>query len=78
MEFTVEVTTVGLVVTAVEESDMVSVVAVRLVAKNVLPSVVVEVTAVDIETVSTLLKVEAVLFVIICVAVVLISVETVP
>jgi len=58
--------------------ETVIVVAVSMAAETVLPSVVVVVTVVDIETVFTPLEVEAVLFVMTCVAVELNIVVTVP
>ena len=75
VELTVVVTTVGLVVMAVEVPDIVSVVAVRLAEESVLTTFVVEVTAVDVKTVAVPVKVFVVVLVITCVAVELTTVE---
>ncbi len=69
------VTTVGLVVMAVEVPDIVSVVAVRLAEESASATFVVEVTAVEVKTVAVPVKVFVVVLVITCVAVELTTVE---
>jgi len=71
----VNTTAVGLVVTAVEVPDIVSVVAARLAVESVLTTFVVETTAVMFDTVAVPVEVEVVLTVVTTVTVELSTVE---